>query len=42
VPERVAAVDRDFLQFRTTWNRAEEPGQTAYPAEYLLITARRR
>jgi SAM-dependent methyltransferase len=41
-PERVAALDRDFLEFLTTWNRAEEPGQTSYPAEYLLITARRR
>jgi hypothetical protein len=41
-PVRVAALDRDFLEFLTTWNRAEEPGQTSYPAEYLLITARRR
>ena len=41
-PERVAALDRDFLEFLTTWNRAEEPGRTAYTAEYLLVTARRR
>jgi 2-polyprenyl-6-hydroxyphenyl methylase/3-demethylubiquinone-9 3-methyltransferase len=41
-PERVAALDRDFQEFLTTWNHAEDPGRTAYPAEYLLITARRR
>ena len=41
-PERVAALDRDFLEFLTTWNTAEEPGRTAYTAEYLLVTARRR
>jgi len=41
-PERLAALDRDFLEFLTTWNRSEQPGTTAYPAEYLLITARKR
>jgi ubiquinone/menaquinone biosynthesis C-methylase UbiE len=41
-PERLAALDRDFLEFLTTWNRAEQLGTTAYPAEYLLITARKR
>jgi SAM-dependent methyltransferase len=38
-PDRVAALDRDFLAFLTAWNQAEEPGKTAYPAEYLLVTA---
>ena len=36
-PERVEQLDRDFLDFLTTWNR----GGT-YTAEYLLITARKR
>ncbi len=36
-PERVAQLDRDFLDFLTTWNR----GGT-YTAEYLLVTARKR
>ena len=26
-PDRVAALDRDFLEFLTTWNRAAEPGR---------------
>jgi 2-polyprenyl-6-hydroxyphenyl methylase/3-demethylubiquinone-9 3-methyltransferase len=36
-PERVADLDRDFLEFLTEWNRGG-----AYEAEYLLITARKR
>ena len=40
-PERVAALDRDFLAFFTEWNRSSTPGTTAYPAEYLLVTARK-
>ena len=40
--ERTVALDGDFLQFLTTWNRAHQPGRTAYPAEYLLVTARKR
>jgi hypothetical protein len=40
--ERTAALDDDFLQFLTAWNRADEPGRTAYHAEYLLVTARKR
>ena len=36
-PERVAALDGDFLQFLSTWNF----GGT-YAAEYLLVTARKR
>lgn len=38
-PERVGELDRDFLSFLTTWNRADSAG---YDAEYLLITARKR
>jgi 2-polyprenyl-6-hydroxyphenyl methylase/3-demethylubiquinone-9 3-methyltransferase len=41
-PDRVADLDRDFEQFLTRWNGSETPGQTAYDAEYLLFTARRR
>ena len=41
-PERIADLDREFLQFLTAWNRAEQPGRTAYEAEYLLLTARKR
>ena len=37
-PERVADLDRDFLAFVTAWNKAAEPGKTAYHAEYLLVT----
>ena len=40
--ERTVALDGDFLQFLTTWNHARQPGRTAYPAEYLLVTARKR
>jgi ubiquinone/menaquinone biosynthesis C-methylase UbiE len=40
-PERIAALDTDFLAFLTAWNRAEKPARTAYPADYLLVTARR-
>jgi SAM-dependent methyltransferase len=36
-PGRVADLDRDFLEFLTTWNRAR-----TYEAEYLLLTARKR
>lgn len=38
-PDRVAALDRDFLDFLTEWNRSTEPGKTVYHAEYLLVTA---
>jgi ubiquinone/menaquinone biosynthesis C-methylase UbiE len=41
-PDRVADLDRDFLEFLTTWNSSDEPGRTSYPAEYLLFTARKR
>jgi hypothetical protein len=38
-PERVAALDREFLAFLAEWNKSTEPGTTAYHAEYLLVTA---
>ncbi|MET0899902.1 MAG: methyltransferase domain-containing protein [Mycobacterium sp.] len=41
-PQRVADLDRDFLTLVETWNRATEPGTTAYDAEYLLVTATKR
>jgi SAM-dependent methyltransferase len=41
-PERVSAMDRDFLELLTAWDRSGTPGRTAYPAEYLLLTARKR
>jgi hypothetical protein len=41
-PDRIADLDRDFLQFLTTWNRADVAGRTVYDAEYLLVTARKR
>ena len=41
-PERVEALDRDFLTFLTDWNQATDPGQTAFDAEYLLVTGKKR
>jgi SAM-dependent methyltransferase len=41
-PERVADLDRDFLALLEKWNHAEEPGTTAYDAEYLVVTATKR
>lgn len=35
-PDRVAALDRDFLEFLTAWN-----DDGTYEAEYLLVTARK-
>jgi ubiquinone/menaquinone biosynthesis C-methylase UbiE len=39
-PDRVDALDRDFLAFLTDWNRGG--GHAAWDAEYLLITATKR
>jgi SAM-dependent methyltransferase len=39
-PERVEALDRDFLAFLTEWDRAD--GNAAWDAEYLLVTATKR
>ncbi|WP_197380722.1 class I SAM-dependent methyltransferase [Mycolicibacterium mengxianglii] len=41
-PEQLAGLDRDFLALLENWNRATEPGRTAYDAEYLLVTAVKR
>ncbi|WP_219419003.1 class I SAM-dependent methyltransferase [Pseudonocardia nigra] len=40
-PDRLAALDRDFLQFLTNWNHGSG-GESGYEAEYLLMTARKR
>jgi ubiquinone/menaquinone biosynthesis C-methylase UbiE len=39
-PERVAALDRDFLGFATRANRGAPDGPAEYPYEYLLVVAR--
>ena len=39
--DRVAALDSEFLEFLTEQNTSTESGTTAYPAEYLLVTARK-
>ena len=41
-PDRVAALDSDFLEFLERWNRSTVPGRTEYGAEYLLVTATKR
>lgn len=41
-PDRIAALDSDFLAMLTRWNQASEAGRTEYDAEYLLITATKR
>lgn len=38
-PERVEALDRDFLALLTEWNSSAGRGKTLYEAEYLLVTA---
>lgn len=40
-PQRVAALDADFLAFLETWNRGQD-GQAHWDAEYLLVTATKR
>lgn len=41
-PARVAELDRQLLAFLVGSNRSTVPGRTAYPSEYLLITAVKR
>jgi ubiquinone/menaquinone biosynthesis C-methylase UbiE len=41
-PERAAALDRDFLEFATRWNRGAPDGPAEYHYEYLLVVARRQ
>lgn len=40
-PERVAALDRDFLEFTTRTNSGPPEGPAEYRYEYLLVVARR-
>ena len=39
--DRLAALDRDFLEFATRSNRGALDGQAEYPHEYLLVVARK-
>ena len=41
-PERAAALDRDFLEFATGFDRGPRGGPAEYHHEYLLVLARRR
>ena len=41
-PDRLAALDRDFLGFATRSNQAPPDGPAEYPYEYLLVIARTR
>lgn len=41
-PDRIAGLDRAFLDVLTTWNRAGGDEPLRYEAEYLLVTARTR
>ena len=41
LPERRAALDRDFLGYATRANRGRPGGPAEYPYEYLLVVARR-
>lgn len=41
-PERLAALERDFLEFVTRWNRSTAAGAVEIPYEYLLVVARTR
>jgi SAM-dependent methyltransferase len=41
-PDRLAALDRDFLEFATRSNRWAADGPAVYHYEYLLVVARKR
>jgi SAM-dependent methyltransferase len=41
-PDRLAALDRDFLEFATRSNRGTPGGAAEYHYEYLLVVARKR
>jgi ubiquinone/menaquinone biosynthesis C-methylase UbiE len=41
-PNPVDDLDRDFLNFLTTWNRAGTADRSVYHAEYLQVVARKR
>ncbi len=40
-PDRVEALDRDFLEFLTSWNQGDAQ-RAVWEAEYLLVTATKR
>ena len=40
-PERLAALDRDFLEFVTRWNRGPTTDRVEIPYDYLLVVARK-
>lgn len=40
-PDRIEALDRDFLEFLTSWNRGDDQ-RAVWEAEYLLVTATKR
>ncbi|BBZ17299.1 class I SAM-dependent methyltransferase [Mycolicibacterium gadium] len=40
-PDRIEALDRDFLEFLTSWNRGDDQ-RAVWEAEYLLTTATKR
>ncbi len=41
-PDRLAALDRDFLEFATRSDQAPPGGPAEYPYEYLLVVGHRR
>ena len=41
-PDRVAQLDRDFLEFATRVNRGQPDGPSEYHYEYLLVVAKKR
>jgi ubiquinone/menaquinone biosynthesis C-methylase UbiE len=41
-PERLAALDRDMLEFATSGNAGRPDGEAQYPYPYLLVVARKR
>jgi ubiquinone/menaquinone biosynthesis C-methylase UbiE len=41
-PDRIAALDRDFLEFATRSNQGPPDGPAEYHYEYLLVVGRRR
>ena len=41
-PDRLEALDRDFLEFATRSNRGAVDGPAEYPYEYLSVVARKR
>jgi ubiquinone/menaquinone biosynthesis C-methylase UbiE len=41
-PERLAAFDRDFMEFVLRWNRTAQADRVEIPYEYLLVIGRKR